>query len=236
MLTQSGIGMEQKPFAIGLRSSIPGTDRPDPVRRTHPTLPKADYALAWNNTQTGRSCYSFCMCPGGIVIGGSSEAGLVVTNGMSNLGRDSGLANSALVVNVRPDDFDGPDPLAGVRFQQQWERLAFAAGGSSYRAPAQNLLAFMGMGSGAYTSSYRPGTVEACLARLLPPYVAGTLREGITVFGRKMKGFVTAEATLTGVETRTSAPLRILRGKMVSHCRLRGSILPEKGQVMQGGS
>lgn len=236
MLTQSGIGMEQKPFAIGLRVEHP-QELIDRIQYgvPHPTLPKADYALAWNNTQTGRSCYSFCMCPGGIVIGGSSEAGLVVTNGMSNLGRDSGLANSALVVNVRPDDFDGQDPLAGVRFQQHWERLAFEAGGGGYRAPAQNLLAFMGMGSGAYTSSYRPGTVEACLARLLPPYVAGTLREGITVFGRKMKGFVTAEATLTGVETRTSAPLRILRGEDGQSLSLEGLYPAGEGAGYAGG-
>lgn len=217
MLQQSGIHLEQKPFAVGLRVEHPQAliDRIQ-YGAPHPALPKADYALTWNNTQTGRSCYSFCMCPGGIVIGGSSEAGLVVTNGMSNLGRDSGRANSALVVNVRPDDFDGPDPLAGVRFQQHWERLAFAAGGSSYRAPAANLLAFLGTGRGISSSSYRPGTVEADLAALLPEYVTTTLREGIAAFGKKLKGFVTAEATLTGVETRTSAPLRILRGE---HCQ-----------------
>lgn len=213
MLSRQQLILEPKPFAIGLRVEHP-QELIDRIQygRPHPALPTADYALTYNNQLTGRSCYSFCMCPGGLVIGGSSEKEMVVTNGMSNLGRDSGLANSALVVNVRPEDFDGTDPLAGVRFQQQWERRAFEAGGCSYSAPAQNLLTFLGaVKSGTYRSSYRPGTVAADLTRVLPEYVSSTLREGIKAFERKMKGFVTAEATLTGVETRTSAPLRILR-------------------------
>ncbi len=234
---QSQLLMEQKPFAIGLR-----VEHPQPLidriqyGRSHPALPKADYALTYNNEQTGRSCYSFCMCPGGVVIGGSSEPEMVVTNGMSNLGRDSGLANSALVVNVRPQDFSGSDPLAGVRFQQHWERLAFAAGGHSYRAPAQNLLQFLGQAkAGNYRSSYRPGTVAADLTTVLPNYVSSTLREGIRAFERKMKGFVTAEATLTGVETRTSAPLRILRGEDCQSPALAGVYPCGEGAGYAGG-
>lgn len=160
---------------------------------------------------------------------------MVVTNGMSNLGRDSGLANSALVVNVRPEDFDASDPLAGVRFQQHWERLAFEAGGHSYRAPGQNLLAFLGQGRGQHASSYRPDTVAADLATVLPEYVAVTLREGIVSFGRKMKGFVTAEATLTGVETRTSAPLRIMRDDQLQAPGLRGLYPCGEGAGYAGG-
>jgi len=235
-LTRHKLILEPKPFAIGLRVEHP-QDLIDRIQygRPHPALPKADYALTYNNETTGRSCYSFCMCPGGLVIASSSEAGMVVTNGMSDLGRNSGYANSALVVNVRPDDFDASDPLAGVRFQQHWERLAFEAGGGSYRAPGQNLLAFLGQGGGQHASSYRPGTVAADLATVLPDYVTATLREGIVSFGRKMKGFVTAEATLTGVETRTSAPLRIMRDDQLQAPGLRGLYPCGEGAGYAGG-
>ncbi|CAH2030224.1 NAD(P)/FAD-dependent oxidoreductase [Trichlorobacter ammonificans] len=236
MLARCGLPMERKPFAIGLRVEHPqGVIDRIQYGRPHPALPRADYALTWNNTASGRSCYSFCMCPGGLVVAGSSEEGMVVTNGMSNLGRDSGLANSALVVNVRPEDFGDTDPLAGVRFQQTWEQRAFTAGGGSYRAPAANLLTFLGSGRGRYASSYRPGTVEADLTTVLPPYVTETLREGIPAFGRKMKGFVTAEATLTGVETRTSAPLRILRDESCQSLALEGLYPAGEGAGYAGG-
>lgn len=236
LLAEQGLVMEPKPFAIGLRVEHPQA-LIDLIQygKPHPALPKADYALTYNNLTSGRSCYSFCMCPGGLVIGSSSEAAMVVVNGMSNLRRDSGRANSALVVNVRPDDFDGTDPLAGVRFQQQWERLAFQAGGGNYRAPAQNLLAFIGKRNGSCVSSYRPGCVEADLATVLPGYVVDTLREGITAFDAKMKGFVTAEATLTGVETRTSAPLRILRGDDLQSPMLKGLYPCGEGAGYAGG-
>jgi len=236
MLSSKNLVMEPKPFAIGLRVEHPqGVIDRIQYGTPHPALPKADYALTYNNDLTNRSCYSFCMCPGGLVVGSSSEAEMVVVNGMSNLGRDSGFANSALVVNVRPEDFDGKDPLAGVRFQQLWERTAFAAGGGNYHAPAQNLLAFVGQGSGGYHSSYRPGVVEADLATVLPEYVTTALREGIVSFDRKMKGFVTREATLTGVETRTSAPLRILRGEDCQSPSLRGLYPCGEGAGYAGG-
>jgi uncharacterized protein len=236
MLSRQKLLMEPKPFAIGLRVEHPqGVIDRIQYGKPHPALPKADYALTYNNDLTKRSCYSFCMCPGGLVVASSSEAEMVVVNGMSNLGRDSGFANSALVVNVRPEDFDGKDPLAGVRFQQQWERTAFTVGGGNYHAPAQNLLAFIGQGTGGYQSSYRPGTVEADLATLLPEYVTTTLREGIVSFDRKMKGFVTREATLTGVETRTSAPLRILRNEIASPPHYRDCIPVAKGRALCGG-
>jgi len=236
MLSRKALVMESKPFAIGLRVEHPqGVIDRIQYGKPHPALPKADYALTYNNDLTKRSCYSFCMCPGGLMVASSSEAEMVVVNGMSNLGRDSGLANSALVVNVRPEDFDGSDPLAGVRFQQQWERMAFTAGGSNYHAPAQNLLAFIGQGTGSYQSSYRPGTTEADLATLLPGYVSTTLREGIVSFDRKMKGFVTREATLTGVETRTSAPLRILRNDDCQSPSLQGLYPCGEGAGYAGG-
>lgn len=236
MLSGLDLIMEPKPFAIGLRVEHPQQliDRIQ-YGKPHPALPKADYALTWNNDSAGRSCYSFCMCPGGLVVAGSSEPAMVVTNGMSNLGRDSGYANSALVVNVRPEDFGGADPLAGVRFQQRWEHRAFVAGGSTYRAPAQNIMAFIGQGKGPFSSSYRPGTVEADLTTVLPDYVTATLREGIISFERKMKGFLTSEGTLTGVETRTSAPLRILRGDDCQSPTLRGLYPCGEGAGYAGG-
>ncbi len=236
MLADSGIQMEQKPFAIGLRAEHP-QELIDLIQygNPHPALPKADYALTYNNKTTGRSCYSFCMCPGGMLIGGSSEPEMVVTNGMSNLGRDSGFANSALVVNIRPEDFCGKDPLAGVRFQQKWERAAFEAAGKNYCAPAQNLMAFIKRGSGNFVSSYLPGTMEADLATVLPDYVTHTLREGIVSFARKMRGFVTSEATLTGVETRTSAPLRIIRTDDLQSPALKGLYPCGEGAGYAGG-
>lgn len=236
MLATRKLLLESKPFAIGLRVEHP-QELIDRIQygRPHPALPRADYALTYNNESSGRSCYSFCMCPGGLVIGSSSEPEMVVVNGMSNLQRNSGFANSALVVNVRPGDFDGSDPLAGVRFQQQWERLAYQSGGNSYHAPAQNLLSFIGSGGGPCRSSYRPGTKEADLSKVLPAYVTATLREGIRSFERKMKGFVTTEATLTGVETRTSAPLRILRGQGLQSPSLQGLYPCGEGAGYAGG-
>ena len=236
MLCSHRLCMEPKPFAIGLRVEHQ-QELIDRIQygRPSPSLPKADYALTYNNTATGRSCYSFCMCPGGVVIGSSSEPEMLVVNGMSNQRRDSGLANSALVVNVRPEDFGATDPLAGIRFQQQWERTAFIAGGGDYQAPSQNLLAFLGQGSGPCISSFMPGCREADLSALLPEYVSETLREGIATFGRKMRGFVTADATLTGVETRTSAPLRILRGEDLHSPGVQGLYPCGEGAGYAGG-
>jgi uncharacterized FAD-dependent dehydrogenase len=147
-----------------------------------------------------------------VVVGGASEEGGVVTNGMSGQLRNSPYANSALVVNIREDDFDGPGPLAGVRLQRKWERQAYESGGGGYRAPAQNLLDFMRLpGKGPTSTTYRPGICETELDSVLPSFVINTLREGIADFGRKLKGFVTAGATLIGIESRTSSPVRIPR-------------------------
>jgi uncharacterized FAD-dependent dehydrogenase len=218
--------MESKPFAVGVRVEHPQEliNRIQYGLAGHPQLPAADYALAYNNRSTGRSAYSFCMCPGGVVVAGSSESGGVVTNGMSGHLRNSPSANSALVVTVNQADFPGDSPLAGVQFQRQLEQRAFQLGGGCYHAPAQNLLSFIGRkGGGSFSSSYRPGVVASDLTQLLPSFVTETLREGIVFFERKMHGFITGEATLTGVESRTSSPLRILRNEKfqsVSHAGL----------------
>jgi uncharacterized FAD-dependent dehydrogenase len=213
LLERLGVPLQRKPFAMGLRVEHP-QDLINRIQYGKPqnNLPVADYAVAWNNTVSGRSAYSFCMCPGGVVVGGASEAGGVVTNGMSGQHRNSPYANSALVVNVREEDFEGAGPLGGVRLQRRWEQRAYELGGGGYVAPAQNLLDFMRLpGKGGVRTSYRPGVRETSLDSVLPAFIIDTLREGIADFGRKLKGFVTAEATLIGIESRTSSPVRVLR-------------------------
>ncbi|NTW98687.1 MAG: FAD-dependent oxidoreductase [Geobacteraceae bacterium] len=214
LLERLDVPLQRKPFAMGLRVEHPQEliNRIQYGKGQQPNLPAADYAVAWNDGSSGRSAYSFCMCPGGVVVAGASEVGGVVTNGMSGQLRNSPYANSALVVNVREEDFDGPGPLAGVRLQRRWEQRAFEAGGGGYLAPAQNLLAFLGLpGKGAAKTSYRPGICETELDSVLPSFIIETLREGIIAFGRKLRGFATAEATLIGIESRTSSPVRVLR-------------------------
>jgi len=238
MLHSIGAAMEQKAFAVGFRVEHPQEiiNRIQYGIPADPRLPAADYSLAWNDTETGRSAYSFCMCPGGVVIGGSSEAGGVVTNGMSDLKRAGDLANSALVATVRTADFETISPLAGVEFQRSLERLAFAAGGGGYRAPAQALLAFMRLkGNHRLNSSYLPGVSEAALAELLPEALARTIRNAIAAFDHKMRGFITAEATLVGVESRTSAPLRILRGDDFQSPSIKGLYPCGEGAGYAGG-
>ena len=243
-LAARGIGMEAKAFAIGVR-----VEHPQALIDTaqygefagHPRLGVADYALVYHTEDRKRAAYSFCMCPGGQVVAAASEEGGVVVNGMSLYQRDSGIANAALVVNVTPDDF-GTDPLAGVAFQRKYEKLAFAAGGKNYKAPAQSVQSFLqgtepilgdarsvleemaaqskdssrmkknGMPLSAAMPSYRPGVRPAALESVLPVYVTDTLRQGIRYFGRRIQGFDGPSGILTGVETRTSAPLRIVRG------------------------
>ena len=182
----------------------------------HHLLGAADYALVYHTQDKTRTAYSFCMCPGGQVVAAASEAGGVVVNGMSMFKRDSGIANSALVVNVDSRDF-GEGALAGVEFQRRYEQLAYAAAGSSYYAPAQNLDSFLKRSTPSLECmvqpSYRPGLAACSLDKVLPAYVTDTLREGITSFGRKLAGYADGGALMTGVETRTSAPVRIERDR-----------------------
>ena len=238
MLADRGVRMEQKPFAVGVRVEHP-QELINRIQYGHPApphLPPADYGVTYNNPASGRSAYSFCMCPGGVLMAGSSEAGGIVTNGMSNHRRNAPHANSALVVNVGPADFPGSGPLAGIEFQREWERRAFEAGGRNYYAPGQNLLDFLdGRLGRCYASSYRPGVRECDLATVLPRFVTATLREGVRAFDRKMKGFVTEAATLTGVETRTSAPLRIVRGEDCQSVSLKGLYPAGEGAGYAGG-
>ena len=217
MLVEAGAAMSRKPFAIGARIE----HRQDWINRAqygpaagHPALGAADYRLAVH-LPGGRSAYTFCMCPGGQVVAAASEAGGVVVNGMSLYARDGENANSALLVNVLPEDFGGDDPLAGVRFQRRWERAAFEAGGGDYRAPAQRVGDFLARrpsdGPAGVTPSYRPGVKWGSLDGCLPGFVTEAMREALPLLDRKLKGFAHPDAVLTGVETRSSSPVRIER-------------------------
>ncbi len=235
-LHRQGVAMEAKPFAIGLRIEHPQAmvDRARWGKAAgHPRLGAAEYKLVHHSTVPGegpgRSAWSFCMCPGGLVVGATSEAGAVVTNGMSQHSRNERNANSALVVNVERSDLrtwgEGPDdPLAGVAFQRHWEHRAFLAGGGDYRAPAQWVEDFLarrpstdnsdgGRGDGVsiLNGSYQPGLHFTSLDSCLPEWVLDTIREALPAFERRLPGFSGAGALLTGVETRTSSPVRILR-------------------------
>jgi uncharacterized FAD-dependent dehydrogenase len=238
MLVRRGIHLEQKPFALGLRVEHPQEliNRIQYGVSSDPRLPQAEYFLTFADPETGRSVYSFCMCPGGVVMAAASEEGCLVTNGMSSYRRDASYANSALVVAVNGKDFPGNHPLAGVEFQKCWEQKAFSVGGGSFRAPAQNLLDFVaGNGSRGVCSSYRPGVVETDLEQVLPRDVAQALKSGIKGFDRKMRGFLTKEATLTGVETRTSSPVRIVRGEDLQSVSLKGLFPTGEGAGYAGG-
>lgn len=238
LLERHQVPLQRKPFAMGLRVEHPQEliNRIQYGDAKYPALPAADYAVTWNDSASGRSAYSFCMCPGGVVVGGASEAGGVVTNGMSGQLRNSPFANSALVVNVREDDFEGIGPLGGVRFQRRWEQQAFTAGGGGFRAPAQNLLDFLRLpGKGPARASYRPGICETELDSVLPKFIIDTLRNGIVDFERRLKGFITAEASLIGIESRTSAPLRILRDEYCESTGVKGLYPAGEGAGYAGG-
>jgi len=212
MLYQRGIVMETKPFAMGVRVEHPASliNSIQYGMESHPRLPTAEYALSWNDPSSGRGVYSFCMCPGGEVVLSSSEKFGVVVNGMSHSKRAGDYSNSALVVGVKPQDFEGQTPLAGVEFQRYWEQKAYAGNGD-YRPPAQNMLSFLQRGYAPVNSTCRPGVREEELRAYLPAFVYSGLQQALPYFERKMRGFISTEASLIGLETRTSAPLRILR-------------------------
>ncbi|HVZ06378.1 NAD(P)/FAD-dependent oxidoreductase [Rhodopila sp.] len=222
MLHQRGVAIEAKPFSIGVRIEHPQSliDKARFGRAAgNRTLGAADYKLV-HHAGNGRSVYSFCMCPGGRVVAATSEEGCVVTNGMSQYSRAEFNANAGIVVGVTPADFpvmDHPgNPLGGVAFQRMWERRAFAAGGGTYDAPAQRLGDFLAArastGLGSVVPSYRPGVRPADLAACLPDFAVAAMRQALAAFGRNIPGFAMDDAVMTGVETRTSSPIRIRRG------------------------
>lgn len=218
MLMDRGVSIVQKPFSIGVRIEHPQSmiDEAQYGKLAgHQSLGAADYTLTFRSPTTGRAAYSFCMCPGGLVVAAASEPGMVVTNGMSEYARDKQNANSALVVSVAPEDYGSSHPLAGVEFQRTWERKAFEAGGGEYHAPVQLVGDFLnGKASrnlGDVEPSYTPGIKLTDLHLCLPDYVTATLKEAIADFDRRIKGYGRQDAVMTGVETRTSAPIRIVR-------------------------
>src|SRR5574343_303006 len=244
MVHDCGVYVEAKPFSIGFRVEHPQT-LIDNARfgpnAGNEILGAADYKLV-HHCKNGRAAYSFCMCPGGQVVAATSEPGRVVTNGMSQYSRAERNANAALVVEVRPEDFPGDyrrNPLLGIDFQRQWESAAFVAGGSNYDAPAQKVGDFIAgrpsTAQGSVEPSYQPGVRWTDLAQCVPPYVIEALREALPAFDKQIRGFAMADAVLTGVETRTSSPIRIKRGPDFQSINTRGLFPAGEGAGYAGG-
>ena len=216
MLYDRGVHVEAKAFSIGFRVEHPQSliDRCRfGANAGNPILGAADYKLV-HHCANGRSVYSFCMCPGGTVVAATSEPGRVVTNGMSQYSRNERNANAGIVVGITPEDYPG-HPLAGIAFQREWESRAFALGGGDYSAPGQLVGDFLARRPstqlGTVIPSYQPGVKLGDLASALPDYAITAMREALPVFDRQIKGFAMNDAVLTGVETRTSSPIRIRR-------------------------
>lgn len=230
-----------KPFAIGARVEHPQkmiNEAQYGKMAGNPNLGPADYKFVYKS-KNGRSVYTFCMCPGGVVTASSSEEGGVVTNGMSFHERDLENANSAVVVSINPEDFGGMEnPLAGIEFQRKWERKAFEAGGGNYKAPVQLFKDFkekkVSQGFGEIYPTYRSGCTFANLWECLPDYVCDSLVEGITAYGKLLAGFDRPDMLLTGVETRTSSPLRIVRDEDMK-CNVDGIYPCGEGSGYAGG-
>jgi hypothetical protein len=221
VLKSQNINLLPKPFSIGLRIEHKqkwiNQSQYDQMF-AHPSLPPANYKLV-TKTSTGRSLYTFCMCPGGYVIPAASSNESVVTNGMSNFSRDAENANSAVLVGVNPDDFSGADALSGVDMQEELEKRAFFLGGRNGFAPCQRVEDYImnrpSSNSGEVIPSYRPGVCYTNIREILPEYISKTISEGIQLMGRKIECFSHPDSLLTGVETRSSSPVRIIRNEML---------------------
>ncbi len=243
MLYERGVYMEAKPFSIGFRIEHPqgliDRARLGP-HAGHPLLGAADYKLV-HHAANGRSVYSFCMCPGGTVVAATSEAGRVVTNGMSQYSRNERNANAGIVVGISPADYPlhVAKPLAGIAFQRQLETHAFTLGGSNYEAPGQLVGDFLSARPstvlGSVEPSYKPGVLLGDLSSALPDYAIAAMREAIPVFGKKIRGFDMHDAVLTGVETRTSSPIKITRGEDFQSLNVKGLYPAGEGASYAGG-
>ncbi len=243
MLHARGVFLEAKPFSIGFRIEHPQSlidEARFGPQAGHPLLGAADYKLV-HHASNGRSVYSFCMCPGGTVVAAASEPGRVVTNGMSQYSRNERNANAAIVVGITPGDYVpyGDGPLAGIALQRHWEALAFELGGGEYEAPAQLVGDFLGnrasVAFGTTLPSYTPGVRLTDLDASLPRYAIDAIRESIPAFDRQLKGFAMHDALLTGVETRTSSPLRVTRGPDGHSLNTRGLFPAGEGAGYAGG-
>lgn len=240
------VHVEAKPFAIGFRAEHPqaliNSIQYGARAASDARLPPADYKLAENLPSGGdvRGVYSFCMCPGGVVVPTPTEPGLLCTNGMSNSHRNSRFANAGLVASVSLEDFARAGfrgPLAGLEFQRHWERRAFELGGGGYVAPAQSIPDYLAgkLRRPPGKTSYRPGLTHADLNLLFPEALTAALKQAITAFERRMHGFVTEEAVLIGVEARTSAPVRIARDERLQSVSARGLYPAGEGAGYAGG-
>jgi uncharacterized FAD-dependent dehydrogenase len=241
MLHAKGVFMEAKPFSVGFRIEHPQT-LIDKARlgkyAGHPKLGAADYKLVYH-AKNGRSVYSFCMCPGGTVVAATSEPGRVVTNGMSQYSRNERNANSGIVVGIDPErDYPG-GPLAGIELQERLEAHAYVMGGSNYQAPAQLVGDFVAgrpsTALGSVEPSYKPGVTLGDLAPSLPDFAIEAIREALPAFDRQIKGYNLHDAVLTGIETRTSSPLRITRGEDFQSLNLKGLFPAGEGAGYAGG-
>ena len=246
MLHERGVLMEAKPFSIGFRIEHPQSviDRARWGRHAgNPKLGAADYKLV-HHASNGRPVYSFCMCPGGTVVAATSEIGRVVTNGMSQYSRNERNANAGIVVGIDPRDYPMTDglqqhPLAGIVLQRQLESQAYVLGGSNYDAPGQLVGDFIAARAstqlGGVEPSYKPGVLLGDLRAALPDYAISAMREALPAFGRKIKGFDMPDAVLTGVETRTSSPLKMPRGEDFQSSNTRGLYPAGEGASYAGG-
>ena len=241
MLLDQGVYIEPKPFSIGFRIEHPQSVI-DKARfgeqAGHPILGAADYKLV-HHCKSGRSVYSFCMCPGGTVVAASSEEGCVVTNGMSQYSRNERNANAAIVVGITPEK-DYPDHiLAGIDLQRELETLAYKLGGENYNAPAQLVGDFLNNTPSAelqdVAPSYQPGITLGDLSKALPDFAVEAIREAIPAFDKQIRGFAMPNALLTGVETRTSSPICIKRGKDLQNINTRGLYPAGEGAGYAGG-
>ena len=239
MLHGMGLALAAKPFSVGFRAEHLQSDIDRGLYHEaagHPALPKGEYQLS--SHVGGRGVYTFCMCPGGQVVAAASEAGGCVTNGMSLHARDGANANAAVVVGVGPQDFGG-DALRAIEFQRTLERRAFAAGGGGYAAPAETLGSFLAgdgaLALGRVSPTYPRGVRAADLGALLGPQLAGALRAGLADFGRKLPGYTAPDTVLTGLETRTSSPVRLARGEDLQSVQLRGLYPCGEGAGYAGG-
>ena len=239
LLLDRGVTLEQKPFAIGVRiehhQSLVSAAQ---YGEAWSQLPPSDYKLACH-LPNGRSAFTFCVCPGGQVVAAASEQGRLVTNGMSLRARDGENINGGFLVGIGPEDFGSDHPLAGVAFQQVWEEAAFRLGGGAWRAPAQKVGDFLkGLPSqtlGSVKPTYRPGVTLDSLDGALPAYVLDTLRGALPQFDRKLHGFAAPDALLTGVETRSSSPVRVVRNEHFQAVGHRGLYPCGEGAGYAGG-
>ena len=243
MLHARGVFLEAKPFSIGFRIEHPQSlidGARFGTQAGHPLLGAADYKLV-HHCRNGRSVYSFCMCPGGTVVAAASEPGRVVTNGMSQYSRNERNANAAIVCGITPEDYApyGDGPLAGIELQRHWEARAFELGGGAYEAPGQLVGDFLkdraSNAFGAVLPSYTPGVRLGDLAPSLPDYAIAAIREALPAFDKQIRGFAMHDAMLTGVETRTSSPVRITRGGDGHSLNTRGLFPAGEGAGYAGG-